>query len=294
MNRIELDALARGMAPAVVAIVNQAVAPLIDRIAELEQEMAAREEPAILTSVDVEAMIARAIDGLPVPKDGVDGKDGRDADPADICNLVDEALPSLVETMVASAVAALPAPKDGAPGRDGQDGAAGQDGVGLAGALIDRDGDLVLTMTDGSVRPLGLVVGRDAEPGRDGRDGQDGAPGRDGFSLDDFDSEIRDGGRFLVLSFEAGETRHTVEHQLDIVLDRGVFKDGSEYLPGDGVTWGGSWWIAQEKTGAKPGEGSTDWRLAVKKGRDGRDGAPGEKGVTGKDGPPGRDGRMFS
>ena len=40
---------------------------------------------------------------------------------------------------------------------------------------------------------------------------------------------------------------------------------------GDGGN-GGSVWIAQADTKAKP-DGSADWRLAVKKGRDGRDGA---------------------
>ena len=42
-------------------------------------------------------------------------------------------------------------------------------------------------------------------------------------------------------------------------------------MPGDGTTWGGSFWIAQGETGEKPDTGK-GWRLAVKKGRDGRDG----------------------
>jgi hypothetical protein len=55
------------------------------------------------------------------------------------------------------------------------------------------------------------------------------------------------------------------------VIDRGVFKDGTEYDKGDGVTWGGSFWIAQRDTQSKPDAGNGDWRLAVKKGRDGKD-----------------------
>lgn len=47
------------------------------------------------------------------------------------------------------------------------------------------------------------------------------------------------------------------------------------YRKGSAVTWSGSLWIAEAATKSKPGEGSMDsraWRLAVKKGADGRDG----------------------
>lgn len=177
--------------------------------------------------------------------------------------------------------------KDGAPGRDGRD------GVGLAGAVIDREGGLMLTLTDGQVCNLGLVVGRDGAAGRDGQDGAAGAAGRDGFSLDAFDAAIGEDGRTIVLSFAQGDLTETRELSLAVVLDRGVFKDGGAYEPGDGVTWAGSYWIAQEKTAAKPGDGQA-WRLAVKKGRDGKDGAPGLRGEAGAKGEPGRDGRSYS
>jgi hypothetical protein len=45
-----------------------------------------------------------------------------------------------------------PVPKDGLPG------------AGIASALIDRDGNLILTRTDGAALNAGRVVGRDAEP----------------------------------------------------------------------------------------------------------------------------------
>lgn len=64
------------------------------------------------------------------------------------------------------------------------------------------------------------------------------------------------------------------------VLDRGVFSEGRAYEAGDGVTFGGSWWIAKKDAPeGKPGL-SGDWRLAVKKGRDGKDGRNGiDKGA---------------
>src|SRR5262245_8426050 len=54
----------------------------------------------------------------------------------------------------------------------------------------------------------------------------------------------------------------------------GVFELGKSYERGDVVTWDGSMWHAERDTGAKPGTASSadDWRLCVKRGRDGRDG----------------------
>lgn len=157
--------------------------------------------------------------------------------------------------------------RDGIDGKDGEKGADGADGVGLAGAIIDREGNLVITLADGRTHALGLVVGRD---GVDGQAGERGDPGRDGFSLDDFDIEKVDE-RTILLKFERGDELHSFELNFPCFIDRGVYKDGQEYDLGDGVTWGGSYWLAQDKTADRPGEGSAAWRLAVKKGRDGKD-----------------------
>jgi len=75
-----------------------------------------------------------------------------------------------------------------------------------------------------------------------------------------------DGGR--TLRWAIGETVHEIKTA--IVLDAGVWKEGAAYVAGDGVTLGGSFFIAQSDTTAKPGK-SDDWRLAVKRGTDGRD-----------------------
>lgn len=169
-----------------------------------------------------------------------------------------EAIAPAVTRAVEIAIAALPAPKDGAPGKDGRD------GVDAVDALQDKDGNLILTFADGRTKNVGRVVGRD---GRDGLNGERGAPG---FSLADFDTEFRHEDKVLVLKFDGGDTLETHEIFLPYVRDCGVWKDGAEYLQGDGVTWGGSFWTAQKDTTAKP-DGSSDWRLAVKKGRDGKD-----------------------
>jgi hypothetical protein len=213
----------------------------------------------------IRAMVAEAVAQLPPAKDG---EPGRDADPAEIERMVGEAVAALpkpqdgksvaaedvaplIAAEVAKAVSAIPAAKDG---------------VGLAGALIDRDGNLVLTLTDGSQRELGPVVGKD---GSDGEPGKDGDPGAAGFSLDHFDTEMRDGGRTLVLKFEDEGRIETHELGLDAMIYRGVFKEGSEYEPGDTVSYGGGLWHCGEVTRDAPGEQSKAWSLAVRRGRDG-------------------------
>lgn len=167
-----------------------------------------------------------------------------------------------------------PGPR-GERGIDGKDGRDGKDGVGAAGAIVDRDGNLVLTLTDGATCALGRVVGADGKDGAPGRDGKDGAPGkdgRDGLGFDDLSVEF-DGERTFVFRFARGDALREFRHSVDFVLDRGVYAAGRVYAKGDGVTFGGSFWIAQQATDEKPGTGD-GWRLAVKKGRDGRDGGP--------------------
>lgn len=192
---------------------------------------------------------ARGADGAP----GRDGKDGASVDPAEIERMVAAA--------VEKAVSAIRVPKDGAPGVNGKD------GVGLAGALLDRAGNLVLTLTDGSTRDLGPVIGKDGAPGKDGRDG---------FSLDDFDVEKKDA-RTVVLKFTRGDVTESYELYFPAMLYRGVYREGEAYTPGDTVTWGGSLWHCDADTTDKPDGQQKHWTLAAKRGRDGKDGAPAEK-----------------
>jgi len=76
------------------------------------------------------------------------------------------------------------------------------------------------------------------------------------------------------LRWAMGDVVHEIKTA--IVLDAGVWKEGITYAAGDGVTLGGSFFIAQISTIAKPGK-SDEWRLAVKRGSDGRDWRPDEK-----------------
>jgi hypothetical protein len=57
-------------------------------------------------------------------------------------------------------------------------------------------------------------------------------------------------------------------------IDAGVFEPGRTYARGDGTTWDGHYWIAQVETSEPPGEGCRSWRLAVRRGKVGREGKP--------------------
>lgn len=242
---LDTKAIAAALAPVLKQHIEAATEPLRARIAELE---------------------ARA----PTPgQNGKDGRDGRDAEPVS-----DEQLAKVVERYLE----ANP-PKDGADGKDGldgkdgadgvdgkdgQNGKDGRDGVGVAGALIDRDGELNLTLSNGEIHKMGLVVGRD------GKDGADGTDGADGQSWDEMEVR-RTGPRTIELSFDHGDRRNTFEVEFPVPLYRGVYSDAEVYQVGDMVTWAGSLWHCNESTTGKPGEGTKAWTLAVKRGRDGKD-----------------------
>lgn len=202
---------------------------------------------------------------------GPQGEPGRDADPL------------LIRTLVADAVAALPPPRDG------------RDGVGVASGMIDRSGVLILTLSDGTARELGVVVGRDGAPGergekgdqgekgldgkdgqsgRDGVDGKDGAPGARGETGPQGESGEKGA------AGERGDPGHAGERGLDGVDGRDGIngKDGSAGVDGkdgrDGL---------DGKDGAPGADGQ--------KGEDGQHGRDGADGINGKDGAPGLHGK---
>lgn len=208
------------------------IGPLLSRIDAIEKRIDALPAPIDLTS-DLAALKA-AVEAIEIP--------GLPKAPElpDIAAMVDEA--------VDKAVLAIPAPRDG---------------VSMAGAFIDRDGGLAITLSNGEVRNLGPVVGKD---------GTDGDPGAPGFNLEDFDASVLDDGRTVLLSFTGKGMDYKVELGFPVMIYRGVFKDGQKYERGDTVTWGGSLWHCEDETADKPGEGAKAWTLCAKKGRDGKDG----------------------
>lgn len=95
--------------------------------------------------------------------------------------------------------------------------------------------------------------------------------GKDALELEDFDLSLADDGRTVTMSLKRGDTVIEKSVKLPVPLDADVYRDGQSYEKGDGVTYGGCWWIAQKDAPeGKPGA-SDDWRLSVKRGRDGRE-----------------------
>jgi len=246
MTVTELDELAAVIA----STIKDATDPLLARIAELEKahEQLGNCQPVALT--------------------GPQGPAGKDAEPVNLAEVA------------RMAAALVPVPKDGKDGIDGKDATIDLQALATAAAAlvpVPRDG------RDG-------MTGQPGPPGRDGAKGADGLNGKDG----------KDGMGFthLEASYEP-ETAELVhryigidgevkEHRWKTAVPRyrGIYEHGKTYEAGESVTYSGSLWITGQTTQAKPGGSDAEsraWRLAVKKGTDGK----GEKGDRGEQGPMG-------
>lgn len=248
--------------------------------AEVEKRLAAMPAPRDGKDVDmavVEDALAKAIKAfdeagaaaikaLPVPKDG---NDGASVTIDDVQPVLDAAIKDMAATAVATidaAVKEIPVPKDGEPGKDGAS-VTLEDVTGILEIAVSkwaleferRAQDTIQKSLDKIVQP------KDGSPGKDGRDG---------LGFDDLQVEY-DGEKTITLKMQRGDVVKEANIVMPIVIDKGIYKDGQTYLPGDGVTWAGSYWICKSKSAVKPDSADSGWRLAVKRGRDGKDGING-------------------
>jgi len=237
--------------------IRMAVEPLQKEIADLKAKLAEKPDFTEAIAEQVKAQVA----GIPVPKDGKDcdmnavkeiiqeafeafpkpenGKNGTNVTMDDVRPVIEEAVRSIQDgavRAVESAVKAIPEPQKGEPG------------AGVAGAMIDREGNLMLTLSNGEVKNLGPVVGKD------------------GADFTDTTFEY-DGERTLTIKGKGGE----ITKRLPIPMDRGYYRDGMPAAEkGDIVTHEGNAWIALKETKARPSaDAKDDWRLFARKGRDG-------------------------
>jgi hypothetical protein len=237
------------------AAIREAVSPLLKRIGELEAQVS----KPVDVSADVERAVAAAVAALPPPKDG------KDAAPID------------KEAIVKEVLALVPVPSngiEGAKGQDGKNGAdglqgqKGADGLGLAGAMIDRDGALQITLTNGEVKSLGPVVGKN------------GTDGKDGLSLDAFELEYLPESHEVSLKATAAGRTKELRYPAGGIRPAGYWREGTKAQAGEAWVHDGSLWIAIKGTPTKPATGLDDWIIAARKGRDG------ERGTKGIDGSP--------
>jgi hypothetical protein len=245
-----------------------------------------------LTKTLTKAHVEKAVAAIPKPKDGKDAdeatvrrlvreavaaipkpKDGKDVDQAAVERRIDDA--------ITKAVAALPAP------RDGKD----VDYVALRGIVLEvvsQTVDAIPAPKDGrDAAELDVLAEIDAKRSyprgtwarhRGGlwRAVGDTADMR-GWEciingVDAIEIEQKDERRFTVMLSQSDGKQVLREFVVPVVLDRGVWVEGTaDYEKGDAVSWGGSIFIAQvDKPTDQPGT-SKQWRLSVKRGRDGKD-----------------------
>lgn len=258
------------LADGVVAIVKAATAPLIEEIKGLRAEVAALK--AIPPVPGPPGPQGERGEIGPAGRDGINGLDGKDGSAGD---RGPEGPAGPQGDTGASG-------SDGAPGPAGRDGLDGKDGVGLADMVIDREHQLVATMTDGRTKTLGVVVGAKGEKG------QDGTNGRDGFGFEDLDFETDDRGRLFHV-YRRGDEVKRVRVPGFHFQER--YKAGTEYVIGDTVQWGGHLWVAcVDGPLVAPESGpvaAKQWRMAVRRGSQGErgeKGEPGERGARGEKG----------
>lgn len=220
---------------------------------------------------EVQRMVAEAVSALPVPKDGEPG-----------ASVTVEDIAPLVSEHVAKAVAELPAPKDGesVPVEQVQ-------------RMID---EAVIKAVSGIDRPKDGENGRDAlqlelQPSIDLEKSYprgtyarhagglwrafETTKGLHGWEcvvegIADLRIDQPSGREFTIVARTSSGAEVSKSIKVAALVDKGIFRADGDYEAGDGVTWGGSFFIAQKDLPVgKPGEpGCEGWRLAVKRGRD--------------------------
>lgn len=289
-------------------IVREATAPLLVRIEQLEKalaeqpdlELIAQQAAALIpapkdgvdgTSADMESLKAHLeelVKSIPAPQDGV--------------SVTAEDVAPLIREEVAKAVAEVPPAKDGEsitaddvrpmltelvdsavkslpPASSGKD----ADMTALKDHLVELVKGIQLPSVPTAEEIGGLFERRFSDLTlhweRSVREetikALDRIPapkdGRDALPLESFELELGEDGRTVTVKMQAGDALIEKSVKIASVIDRGVFSAEKSYEQGDGTTYGGCYWIAQKDEPAGVPGGSNDWRMAVKKGRDGKD-----------------------
>jgi collagen triple helix repeat protein len=168
--------------------------------------------------------------------------------------------------------------KDGRDGRDAQDGKDGKDGADGRDALaiFPLDGiDETKTYPRGTwaFHRGGTICSlRVTDPITDGVLKAGWAVALEGIHTRD--ESVLDEGREVqtVTEFTSGKKVVQKRKTLNVIY-RGIWKPENTFSVGDLVTYGGSVWHCEADTKNAPGAGNPDWKLVVKRGDKGKDGA---------------------
>src|SRR5690554_3992689 len=258
---MDFEKMAEGVFKAVQDRISAALAPISERLKALEERQPEKGEKG-----DAGPQGEKG-------EQGPQGEPGKDADPVEVSHediiAAIKSDPEFMREVVSDYYRDNPPPKGekgekGDPGEKGEQGMRGEKGdpgIGATGAMIDKTGELIVTLSNGQLQRCGIVVGKD---GKDGKDGSD---------LSDIDIDY-DGERTISIKANNGEVAK--RYRMPIVIDKGYWRDGCVAEKGDSYTHDGSLWIALKDTTARPSsQAKEDWRLAARKGRDGKAGRDG-------------------
>jgi hypothetical protein len=162
--------------------------------------------------------------------------------------------------------------KDGIDGKDGERGQDGKDGISPSADEVAKSMEgifskWVLDFERKADLVLEKAIDRIPKP----------KDGKDALELSDFNLELLEDGRTVKMSLVRGDEIKEKTVKLATILDKGVYRDDATYEKGDSVSYGGSAYICQvDNPDGKPAA-SKDWRLQVKRGRDGRESVKVEK-----------------
>ena len=267
-----LETIAKQMADSVKEAVTKAVNDVSEKydaeISALRKQIEDMPKPEkgdkgeSVTIEDVRPVIEEAIAAIEVPK----GDKGDSVTLEDVKPLVDEAVKgikipvpdiSYLEKRIEDAISSIPEPEKGDKGDSPS-----PDEVAKA-----MEGHFAKWQLDFE-RKADLILEKAIDRMPKAKDGVDG---KNAVELEDFSIELDNDGRTVKMLLKRGEDIIERCVKINAILDKGVFRDGEAYEKGDGVTFGGCFWISQKDAPeGRPGN-TDDWRMAVKRGRDGRE-----------------------
>lgn len=230
--------------------------------------------------------VEEAVKLIPTPKDGEDGQDGKPVELEEVKALVAEIVKAevgaisvsdgkdaepinmaevatLIQDAVKEEVAKIELPKDGADGDDGKPGEDGRDALDIE-ILPAIDESKSYKRNTYAMHNGGLWRSFEKTNKMRGWDCIIDGVGTIDINYDG-ERQIK-----LTLSKSSGAVIEK-EINMPILIERGVFRENETYSMNDGVTYGGSYWIAKKDNPAGRPGASDDFRLAVKRGRDGRE-----------------------
>lgn len=209
-----------------------------------------------VTVADIEPILKSMIDALELPK-GEKGDDGESVDMDEVKSIIADDVSKLqvpipdishLEAKIDEAIKSIPVPENG------------KDGVAPTPDEVAKSMEHIFCK-------WALDFERMANEKFDKALSAIPKP-KDAIEIKEFDIQLEDDMRTVTVSL--GDVSKSIT--IPTIIDRGVFKSGENYDSGDAVTYGGSLWIAKSNTNGDNVPTDSDcWRLAVKRGRDGKE-----------------------